>query len=404
MADCAPLLVAGLRLAGAPTCVVHVGAGPGAELPGLLALGAKRFVLVEGDPDAADELELAAGSRAEVLRAVVSPAGGPANWHTVNVSGLSGLRPPSSALQRLYPRLRSERGPTLRTVALGELLEPLALDPTASHLLLLDLPGSEDELLAALPEALLTTFEWIELRGCTEPLYEGASVADAALQRLQALGYELMAQDLDGRPAWPRRLLRLDRRRVEHQKLVQQVAILNAALRDSEAAVATLRTEQTALSKALAEQSQRAAEGDELLRQATQSLQEQRELTTQRCGELEAATQARDERASLASERLKLLEQATQARDSLAKLAAERQAQLVKLGAARDQAVQVNIELRIEIERLQRAAHERDVKLAELEVRLADAAQREKALADEMTRATAQIDLIKDLLLREPGL
>lgn len=383
MADCAPLLVAGLRLAGAPTCVVHIGAGPGAELPGLLALGAKRFVLVEGDPDAADELELAAGSRAEVLRAVVSPAGGPANWHTVNVSGLSGLRPPSSALQRLYPRLRSERGPTLRTVALGELLEPLALDPTASHLLLLDLPGSEDELLAALPEALLTTFEWIELRGCTEPLYEGASVADAALQRLQALGYELMAQDLDGRPAWPRRLLRLDRRRVEHQKLVQQVAILNAALRDSEAAVATLRTEQTALSKALAEQSQRAAEGDELLRQATQSLQEQRELTTQR---------------------LKLLEQATQARDSLAKLAAERQAQLVKLGAARDQAVQVNIELRIEIERLQRAAHERDVKLAELEVRLADAAQREKALADEMTRATAQIDLIKDLLLREPGL
>jgi hypothetical protein len=352
MSNCTPLLATTLRPTDTPTCVVHIGAGPGAELPGLLALGAKRLVLVEGDPATADELELAAGPSAEVLRAVVSPGGGPANWHTVSVPGLSGLRPPTSALQRLYPRLRSELGPTRRSVTLAELLTPLGLDPTASNLLLLDLPGSEDALLATLPEALLTSFEWIELRGCAEPLYEGASVADAALRRLQAHGYELVAQDLDRRPAWPRRLLRLDRQRVERQKLAQEIA----------------------------------------------------ELTIQRSREVDALTQARDEQAILAAERLKLLEQVTQARDSQAKLAAERQAQLAKLVAARDQAEQVTIELRIEIERLQRAAHERDVQLAELEAQLADAARREKAFSDEMTRAAAQIDLIKDLLLREPGL
>jgi predicted nucleic acid-binding Zn-ribbon protein len=404
MADCTPLLATALRPTDTPTCVVHIGAGPGAELPGLLALGAKRLVLVEGDPATADELELAAGPSAEVLRAVVSPAGGPANWHTVSVPGLSGLRPPTSALLRLYPRLRSELGPTRRSVTLAELLTPLGLDPKVSNLLLLDLPGSEDDLLATLPEALLTSFEWIELRGSAEPLYEGASFADAALRRLQAQGYELVAQDLDRRPAWPRRLLRLDRQRVELQKLAQQLATLDAALRDSEEAVATLRSERTMLSKALADQSQRTDEREELLRQATQNLQEQRGLATQRSLELDALAQARDEQANLAAERLKLLEQVTQARDSQAKLAAERQAQLAKLVAARDQAEQVTVELRIEIERLQRSAHERDVQLAEMEAQLADATRREKAYSDEMTRAAAQIDLIKDLLLREPGL
>ena len=43
-------------------------------------------------------------------------------------------------------------------------------------------------------------------------------------------------------------------------------------------------------------------------------------------------------------------------------------------------------------------------RIAEMEAELAEFAHRQRLLDDEMIKAEAQIDLIKDVLLREPGI
>ncbi|MBE2260863.1 MAG: hypothetical protein IAE88_18560, partial [Rhodobacteraceae bacterium] len=78
----------------------------------------------------------------------------------------------------------------------------------------------------------------------------------------------------------------------------------------------------------------------------------------------------------LTSERQKQIQQLTQARDEQLKLATERQKQVGEM----------------------------QLRLQQVEVQNAEFVTRQALLQEEFVRAEAQIDLIKDVLLREPGL
>jgi hypothetical protein len=93
-------------------------------------------------------------------------------------------------------------------------------------------------------------------------------------------------------------------------------------------------------------------------------------------GKIQQLTQARDEQAKVAAERQTQIQQLTQARDEQAKLAAERQRQL----------------------------DEMKKRLQQIEGQNTEFATHQTLLQEEVVRAEAQIDLIKDVLLREPGL
>jgi hypothetical protein len=111
-------------------------------------------------------------------------------------------------------------------------------------------------------------------------------------------------------------------------------------------------------------------------------------------GELSAA---RDQQAKLAQERQGQIEQLTQARDAEAKGKAETIAQKEALAKEKTDAIAERDESR---QRLQ----DQQARMQQLETENTEARMRQTLLQDELVKAEAQIELIKDLLLREPGL
>jgi hypothetical protein len=97
-----------------------------------------------------------------------------------------------------------------------------------------------------------------------------------------------------------------------------------------------------------------------------------------------------------------------QQRDEQAKLVGERQAKLEAIITEHDQQKQQNNELQQQIEYSNNEKiallAEKEIRINDLEAELNKTHHRQKLLDDEMLKAEAQIDLIKDVLLREPGL
>ena len=129
-------------------------------------------------------------------------------------------------------------------------------------------------------------------------------------------------------------------------------------------------------------------------------------------------TKARDEQAKLASERQAKIEalskekadlaaagdalskekiEITKTRDEQTKLASERKGQLDKITAERDQAQKSVAEQKKTFDNGQQ-------QIKTLENQASESLQRQQLLQEELIKAEAQIELIKDLLLREPGL
>jgi hypothetical protein len=356
-----PLLQRAGRALGSIVCI---GAGTGADLAALGALRPRRLVLVEGDPEAAAEIEdeLRGRRDAQLIRCAVSATGGAATWHTYSLPRFNGLSAASERLRLHYPRLRTIATASIQTTPLHELLGSLDLAQDASHLLVLDAPGSEDALLGGLSDDALRAFEWIVLRGCAEPLFAGAQTAAAALQRLEDRCFTLIAGASASSPLWPLHLLHQDQAKVENRRLEQRLAELTAAARERDAALATLRAGQIAL------------------------------------------TQAHDEQMQLAAELRQQLEQVTKARDEQSRLATDRQAQLQKLAAERDRLATQGLEGGVENDRLRRSLRDREREITRLQAVTEDSTARQRLLDEELTRATAQIDLIRDLLLKESQL
>ncbi|GAB3479700.1 coiled-coil domain-containing protein [Azotobacter salinestris] len=138
-----------------------------------------------------------------------------------------------------------------------------------------------------------------------------------------------------------------------------------------------------------------------------------------------ALTRARDEQAKLTSERQARIEALTQEstdltatrdkmvgeRDQQTRLAAERQAQLEALAkekaellAARDALVQEKAVLTRARDSQTQLIAERDERVHQLEADLQKSLTCLQLMQDELVKGEAQIELIKDLLLREPGL
>ncbi|MCQ4253823.1 hypothetical protein [Stutzerimonas stutzeri] len=200
-------------------------------------------------------------------------------------------------------------------------------------------------------------------------------------------------------------------RQVQLDQLTQEKAELTAA-RDA------LAKDKTALTQARDEQANLATERQVQLDQLTK---EKAELTAS-CDALAkdktALTQARDEQAKLVTERQAQLDQLTQekaeltaardtlakdktaltqARDEQAKLAADRKTQLDKITAERDQ-------LQKSLNENKKALEGAKQQIQQLEEEASESLHRQQLLHEELIKAEAQIELIKDLLLREPGL
>jgi len=115
-------------------------------------------------------------------------------------------------------------------------------------------------------------------------------------------------------------------------------------------------------------------------------------------------TQARDQQAKLAAERQAQLEQVSKACEEQANLASNQKAQLDQMSKGLDAQNAEAIQLRQSLDESRMFLKDTEARLAEMKAELLERDTRQQMLSDEITRAEAQIDLIKDVLLREPGL
>lgn len=444
--------------------VVHVGAG-GTDPAVHAALQARRLVLVDGRDGAIEELRALAAPagpcRIEPLQAVVAAVAGPLTWNRYNLGWLDG---PSDAsdLARVYPRLARVAQESRQAVALTELLAGLRVDTATkassdANVLVLDLPGQEAALLESLDAEALAPFGWIAVRARAGGTDTGS--LKAASEQLAAMFYDALPGGAVEDELWPTALFRYAGRRREAalQARVASLEVTLAAGADETRALmaerdqatrlaesratelaalerhtATLRSEHAALSGQLqiltSQQEAMVAERPKLeaLRDAGDSLRHELEAATRNLATSTAQCKAAEDELTSCRAKLQALQttvadlRADQSRMSATVDAL--QGTLNGANARADAAESIAAAVRTEKDRLDQdfaaARAARDAALvqvkelsaqlggvrSELEAArasLADRDVRQRLLDAEIVRAEAQLELVKDVLLRE---
>ncbi|MCX7092885.1 MAG: hypothetical protein NTY50_05475 [Methylobacter sp.] len=180
----------------------------------------------------------------------------------------------------------------------------------------------------------------------------------------------------------------------EWQAQIQALTQTNATLDQEKSALAkrrkVLETEVAAISQALDEQTRLAAERQSLIYVLTLERDGHSTQAGDRQGKIEMLTQANTK---LNQEKSALMERRDVLEGEVATLN-QAQNEMIKLGALHQ----------AEIDQLQLQLQQKQAFIAKLQSEFAENDSRQRLLDEQMIKAEAQIDLIKDVLLRDPGL
>lgn len=155
--------------------IVHLGAGR--DTNGQQAdYGARRIILVEANPDATEILAARNAKRSHVTVLTKAVAGnvGARILNIFNLQSASSLNAPTS-LKKLYPNIEIVNTIPVKTLAADKFIQELGLSEAQRHLLVIDTPGVEYEILQSLiGSKLLTQFARVHVHSTENQLYEGA--------------------------------------------------------------------------------------------------------------------------------------------------------------------------------------------------------------------------------------
>jgi hypothetical protein len=337
-----------------------------------------------------------------------------------------------------------------------------------AHVLVIDAPGQEAALLEAWPLDQLIAFDAIVLRGCREALPPTGAPAEQAVSYLRRHWYRLADARDDLEPLWPAALLRFDPARYQTEHLQLRIAELQSALQQREQAITDLqaaheqraraaeaqrlletqhlreqlRMERDASAQAEAaltekamriveltgqcdEQSKLAAErqaqwqvqrdtADKLLVEQASRIDE---LTRQRDEQAKAAAESQTQCSALTQAQIELeraaragkaeIDALFQAQETAAKTLAEQAARIDELTRQRDEQARLATERAQELTALDAenaSLRDKASKAVQLEATLAELQLRQRLMDEEMVKAEGQIELIRDVLLRETSL
>lgn len=241
-------------------CVVHLGAGITAGLPGGVSLNASRYLLVEGDVSEAVELKrhLAHRQDVEVIDCFVAGESGPAVFHQCSFRELSSLAAPRG-LERRFPGIRVDHKLEVEATGVADLLSQLEMDGDASIGLVIDTPGIEIELVRALKASgWLERLNEVVLFCDLEGVYEGAAGADDVLDELRSGTFAVVQEVHDHDPDRPCWRLEFDERRQELEEFRTTCRQLKADNDTLSAENAQLREQRSDLSERVRELSEKA--------------------------------------------------------------------------------------------------------------------------------------------------
>jgi hypothetical protein len=382
-----------------PDALIHIGAGTGhGPLHQWQNWPLELAVLIDGDSEKLAWAK-AKGSQEtwHVLGQVVGPQTGSQTWYKASISRESGLLAPEK-LNDLWPNLSTRKQEEVTAKSLADCLEQTPFSKvTGCVWTILDC-------LPALPllqgaENILAHCQVIAARVLLPPQDE-SDRQDASLNYLEAwleargfqcvqtvetlhpdLGYCFFARN------WPEET-RIRTR--ERDAKAKEAADTHKQLDELGQAKGQLEKDLGARTK---ERDAKAKQVQELTGERDAKAKQIQELTKERDAKAKEAQDLTKERDAQS----KQVQDLTKQRDAKAKEAQDRQEQLKKVQTEKDNALS-------RIKELEQQKSDAVQKYQHQEQQSREDAYRQSQLQEELTRAEAQIELIKDLLLREQGL
>lgn len=406
--------------------LVVVGAGCSDPVATRQRSAAQRVILVEGDADRAAELTaLATGDPSiEVCAQVLAPTPGRQTWHRHTLESLDGLSD-LSALVDVYPRLRLRERIDVDALPLQDLLalHGVQREPGRHQILVLNIVLDAAAIRNWLTPAVLARFDRVAVQVGLHPALGTAQAHDELAACLAAHGFvarpadpqeddglwRFLVHDFDA-GAYERQLLR-EQLGAAHTALIQVRQAADQERTSAEAERRSREAQEARLSASLGETTARLQQVDRELSEAraeAAAARRQVEVERARVSELESKLREADARAVQASQRANEADQRGAAAE--AALVARSQA-LHAMQAERDQMAAERDRRAGELTRLQDAARDAAASQARDQAasarqaeELADTRRRMALLQDELVRAEAQLDLVKEMLLSEAAL
>ncbi|HRQ56901.1 MAG TPA: hypothetical protein PLN31_05750 [Azoarcus taiwanensis] len=422
--------------------LVHMGAGRCRELDSHLAAKPTKVLLIEADPQLAEALEARTADLPQVQVTCAALAGErrAAQFQRYNLPDVGSLHAASGLLE-LFPGLRTLQRIAVETTPAPELIGPLRLDAAQENLLVVDVPAEELPVLQALQQAeQLHLFRHLHVHCGRESLYERSQPASSVVQWLRDQGFDLIDEDDSNDPDRPRLIMQRNALALQNRALSSQLVELRreleevAAARDANAKLVEDNTAQ--IEQLSRSQGEAAGRVEALLKQLKIAQADAANLKAE-CGrQVEQIKEQADEIAQLTKSR----DQAMAHTEALKKRLESTELELNKVATERDQHVKhltdqfaseraqlehVAAALKEELNQSKKLVEERTKQLSDvtaaktvaekladtlqqkvkrLETENAEITARQRMMNEELVKGEAQIELIKDLLLREPGL
>jgi len=362
--------------------VIHLGAGGGLEMPGLLALSARRLILVEPNAEVLPALRKSASDkRCEILALAIAENVGQAQLHRFNFPALCSLKAPLRALTDLLPGLTATGTAMVETLSLEALLARVELDRSEENVLIIDAPGMESQIVdMALAPDPTARFAHIILRAAADAMYEGAKGFAALSDTLQAAGYRCVSQQSSD-PDFPEGMFFLDPLMLKAQRLEAELEECHAARAQSEHRAAARKRKAEELEQRL---NASTAENETLnanagaLKKQVEELEQRLKTSAAEKETLRASSEAGKSKAEELEQRLKALTAEKEALGKTVRTCKE------KLAAQETELNTMRSESTILQERLNR-----------------ESANREKT-EREFLRADAQLQLLKEFVEMNP--
>lgn len=185
--------------------LLHIGAGYSTELNDWLDLGFEKVILVEPNPELAEQLrdKTAQLSNVNVLELAISEDVELNTLHTYNLPQADSLRP-IAGLKKLYPGLKCLSSYQVTTESIVAVVTRLVPNAQPENMLVIQAAGESGTVIKALAEnQLLTRFSHISITDTYIAGYENSMSSDDTLALLTDQGYDFTQSSTDD-PDWPK--------------------------------------------------------------------------------------------------------------------------------------------------------------------------------------------------------
>jgi len=184
--------------------ILHIGAGQATELSDWLKTGAERIVLVEPNPELAENLrqKTSGEPRVTVVEAAIACNSANNHLYVYNLPEASSLHLPTG-LKALFPGLKTIATHRVTTLSPEQLLADQSPEAGQPAMLVLQCPGEEHAIVQALINSdQLKQFSQIHMASNPEPYYQGSPAVEETIQLLADYGYDVVRSSQQD-PDWP---------------------------------------------------------------------------------------------------------------------------------------------------------------------------------------------------------